>query len=237
MNRKKSEQASFHSPEGEKQTLGYQKLYSFFFPLWGKFRKEKRLKWAEARLPFLMVLLLFCSIAAQAQFGIKGGATFGKIAGESFSNKFNFGFHAGVYADIRLAGDFGLQPEILFNQVSASVQTGLTVDDLLNQGKKGNLDYVSVPVLLRFSHYKLFSLQAGPQFSVLMNPHNSLVQNGKDFFNKSDLSLALGAELHPGKAFRIYGRYNIGLSNIGDITSSSKWTGQQIQAGIGINLL
>jgi hypothetical protein len=35
---------------------------------------------------------------------------------------------------------------------------------------------------------------------------------------------------------RVYGRYNIGLTNINDIDEKDKWKNQQIQLGLGVKL-
>jgi hypothetical protein len=67
-----------------------------------------------------------------------------------------------------------------------------------------------------------------------MNSTQSLVQNGTDAFKKGDLSLLGGVQIHLS-AFRIYGRYGVGLSNLNDITSTQNWKSQMIQLGLGIN--
>jgi len=184
----------------------------------------------------LFGLLLVFNVKAQVQFGVKAGGTFGKIDGASFKSAYNFGINAGVFADIHLIGGLGIQPEVLFNQTNTTVQNHINIDTILNQGKKGNLNYLSIPILLRYKLFKILYIQAGPQFGILMNPHNTLVQNGTDAFKSGDLSLVLGAQLNLGKVVRIYGRYNIGLTNVNDISNSSKWTNQQIQAGVGFAL-
>lgn len=182
-------------------------------------------------------LFLFAAVHAQSfEFGAKVGGTFGKIDGESFKSGYNFGIHAGLFAYI--GGDkVGVQPELLFNQTNTTVKSGnIDAGDVLNQGKKGHLNYLSIPVLLRYNVVKILSLQAGPQFGILMNKDNSLVQNGQDAFKSGDLALALGAQLNLNK-LKVYGRYNIGLSNISDATDSDKWKNQQFQVGIGFVIL
>lgn len=184
----------------------------------------------------ISAMFLFAAAHAQSfEFGAKAGGTFGKLDGQSFKSGYNFGIHAGFFAYI--GGDkLGVQPEVLFNQTKTTVEDNTDVSDVLNQAKKGHLNYLSIPVLLRYNVVKILSLQAGPQFGILMNKNNSLVQNGKDAFKSGDLALALGAQLNLNK-LKVYGRYNIGLSNISDATDSDKWKNQQFQVGIGFVIL
>jgi hypothetical protein len=86
---------------------------------------------------------------------------------------------------------------------------------------------------LRFNIGSLITLNAGPQFSILMNQSDNLIQNGQDAFKKGDLSLVAGAQLNL-TALRIYGRYNVGLQNINDAANQEKWTNKQIQLGVGL---
>ena len=79
----------------------------------------------------------------------------------------------------------------------------------------------------------LLSLNAGPQFSVLLNEDKTLLQSGQSAFKNGDLAMVLGGQLN-FKFLRVYGRYNIGLQNINDIDSKDKWTSQQIQLGLGL---
>jgi len=37
-------------------------------------------------------------------------------------------------------------------------------------------------------------------------------------------------------SLRIYGRYNIGLSNLNDIDNTEQWKSQQIQVGLGLKI-
>jgi hypothetical protein len=79
------------------------------------------------------------------------------------------------------------------------------------------------------------SLQAGPQFGILMNKDKNLLENGKSAFNDGDLSLLGGLQLKISK-LRLAGRYGIGLNNINDISNSEKWKSQAIQLSLGLSL-
>jgi hypothetical protein len=189
-------------------------------------------------LPFFFLLTMAGGASAQGSFkiGARVGTTMYKIDGQSFESGFNFGYHLGGALEIMFSKKFGIQPEVLFNH--SSTRTGDNLGDLvsgLNLSTVTNLNYLSIPVLvnIRPSGGPL-CLQLGPQFGVLMNSTQSLVQNGTDAFKKGDLSLLGGVQIHLS-AFRIYGRYGVGLSNLNDITSTQNWKSQMIQLGLGIN--
>jgi hypothetical protein len=99
------------------------------------------------------------------------------------------------------------------------------------------LDYLSIPLLL---NYRLgggfLSLQAGPQFGILIDKDNSLLQNTSNAFKKGDFSMLGGVQLKVG-AFRINGRYFVGLNNINDLTKDNKWKNQGFQLSVGLALL
>ena len=69
-----------------------------------------------------------------------------------------------------------------------------------------------------------------------MNKDQSLVQNGENAFKGGDLAAVLGAQLNFG-LLNVYGRYNIGLSDIGDISNQGSWKSQAIQIGVGLRIL
>jgi hypothetical protein len=98
------------------------------------------------------------------------------------------------------------------------------------------LNYLSIPILLNYKLIGNFlSLQAGPQFSVLMNQDKSLLQNGGDAFKKGDFSMLAGAQVKLS-AIRISARYAIGLSNINDIDNKDQWKSQGFQLSLGLAL-
>lgn len=82
----------------------------------------------------------------------------------------------------------------------------------------------------------MVSLQAGPQFGILLDNNVNLVENGKQAFKNGNLSLLGGLQLKLAM-FKIYGRYAIGLTNLNDIDNKDKWTSQGFQLGIGFTIL
>jgi Outer membrane protein beta-barrel domain len=190
-------------------------------------------------LPLLAALLFSQAMMAQFHIGFKGGANITKIDGSSFKDKFQYGYHIGGFAEIGLGNKFGLQPEVLFNQVSTSVDSNYkhVYQNVFNSNQSSvKLNYLSIPILLSYKLIGNFlSLQAGPQFGVLISQDKTLLQNGGDAFKKGDFSLLAGAQIK-FSAIRISGRYVIGLNNINDIDNQDQWKSQGFQVSLGLAL-
>lgn len=190
----------------------------------------------------IIIAVSILSVSASAQgikFGPKVGANMGKIDGTGFSDKYALGYHIGGFVEINFNKKLGIQPEILWNQIKSDTVTGFKAvyQNLLNQNSFNDLQlsYLSIPILLNYRPSKLITLQAGPQFSILIDDGKNLLQNGQDAFKKGDLSLLGGIQLNLLK-FRVYGRYAIGLNDISDVGNSQQWKSQTIQVGVGLAL-
>jgi Outer membrane protein beta-barrel domain len=191
---------------------------------------------------FLSAAFMIIASASFAQFikvGIKAGANVGKIDGKSFDEQFKYGYHVGGFVEIKLSDKFKIQPELLWNQVNSDTSGDFRTlyKDALNFNTLSNvkLGYISIPVLVSYSPIKYLSFQAGPQFGILIDKNQNLLQNGKQAFKAGDFSMLGGAQLNIS-SLRIYGRYNIGLANINDIDNKDKWKSQGFQVGVGVAL-
>lgn len=194
----------------------------------------------KSKLIILFVAIL-CTQTLLAQFhlGFKAGANVTKVEGKSFKDEFKSGYALGGFAEIKLSKKLFLQPEILYNQYNTKLDSNY--NNLLGNAFDGltsvKLDYLSIPLLL---NYKLgggfLSLQAGPQVGILIDKDNSLLQNTQNAFKKGDFSMLGGVQLKVG-AFRINGRYFVGLNDINDLTNDSKWKNQGFQLSVGLALL
>ena len=191
---------------------------------------------------FLLIAIAFFAQAANAQFtvGAKVGANLMKIDGKSFKDEFNTGYHAGGFAIIGLGEKFALQPEVLWNQTATKTDTSIRniPADALSAFKNGDvkLNYLSIPVLLNYKFIGNFlSLQAGPQFGVLLNKDENLLDNGKRAFKGGDFSMLGGVQLKVSK-FVASARYVVGLNDISDIDNQEKWKNQGVQLSVGLSL-
>jgi hypothetical protein len=197
---------------------------------------------------FACLLIAFTCIfqTTQAQsfkLGVKVGGNMNKIQGQSFNDGFKFAYHAGAFAEINFNKKWGIQPEVLWNQmggVPSNFQTvygqatNVNISSLFSGDNVFRLDYLSIPILLRYTTVGgLFTFNVGPQFGVVLQQDKTLIQSGQDAFTGGDFSMVGGLQLNL-LMLRIYGRYNIGLKNINNIDQRDKWTSQQLQVGLGI---
>jgi len=188
----------------------------------------------------LLILAIFSMMATAAtaqkfHIGAKAGANINKLNGKSFSDQFSFGYHLGGFFNVGLGKKFAIQPEILFNQINVDTSSSFSSVYKFNQVDKVQLKYLSVPIMLNFKPVKFLTLQAGPQFSVLMNKSKTLLENGRDAFKAGDFAMLGGAQVNIGH-LNIYGRYAVGLSNLNDIDNKEKWKSQGFQIGLGLTL-
>ncbi len=191
---------------------------------------------------FLLISTTYAAVttAQTIHIGAKAGANLTKIDGKSFNEEYKIGYQAGAFLDIDFNKNWGIQPEVLFSQSQTRVDSGFK--EIYQQfpnsviGHKAHLNYLSIPVLLRLNAGNLLTLNVGPQFSILTNKDQTLVQNGKNAFKTGDVAAVFGAEINL-HALKIYGRYNIGLNNLNDISDQDKWKNKQLQFGIGLKIL
>lgn len=190
---------------------------------------------------FALVISVLVFSAAHAQsfhLGIKGGANINKLTGKSFKDEFNFGYQLGGFAELGISKSFSIQPEVLFNESKYRYDSTGSFNEVYNVSNvsKVKLNYLTIPILLSFHPSDIFSIQAGPQFGIMMDQNVKLVQNGKDAFKQGDFSMLAGVQLK-FSTVRLYGRYAIGLNNINQLPEQEKWKSQGFQIGVGFAIL
>ncbi len=186
----------------------------------------------------LLVLIIPMSAMAQAKFGLKGGLNLAKIhvsassggTSASVSSDNLTSFTAGLFLSSMINDKFGIQPELLYSGQGGSSSGG----DL-------KLDYILLPIMLKFYAAESVTLQAGPQLGILMGA-SSGGQNIKDSMNSVDfdLNFGIGVELSGGTELGF--RYVLGLANIVKDTGtgmsgvSITTTNQVMQFTVGFKL-
>ncbi len=141
------------------------------------------------------------------RFGIKAGLNVATISSDDAKAK--AGVYGGVFANIPVAGDFSLQPEVLYSGMGAKNKD--------NSSIRLNLDYISVPVMIQYNIVPALYLEAGPQFSFAINKKIKGDNGSVDatrLYNGFDLGLGLGAGYYFEQGFGITARYVAGLTNI-----------------------
>jgi hypothetical protein len=170
--------------------------------------------------------------------GIKFGANVNKLTGQSFKDQFTYGYHAGVFTEIPLSSKWTIQPEVVFSEVRNDTSSKFSQLYNLNSNRVSEikLSYLSIPLILNYNVTKMVSLQAGPQFGILLDQHKDLLQNGRAAFKQGDFSMIGGLQVKLS-SLRVYARYAVGLNNLNDIDNQDKWKNQSIQIGIGLSIL
>lgn len=190
-------------------------------------------------LTLLAAVLLSQALMAQFHLGAKAGANITKIDGKAFKDEFRYGYHLGGFMEVRLGNKLVLQPEVLFNQFTTSVDSNFSsvYHNAFNSSQSDRkLNYLSIPILLNYKLIGSFvSLQAGPQFGVLMNNDKNLLQNGGEAFSNGEFSMLGGVQFKIGM-IRLNGRYMVGLNNLNDLGNSEKWKSEGFQVSLGLAL-
>ena len=178
------------------------------------------------------VAAILVTATAKAQdfnIGIKGGLNIYNI-NNNYGAKYDnlVGFNLGLIGHIHLAKQLALQPELVYSAQGAKFTSN-------GVETKIKLGYINVPILLQYMFDNGFRLEAGPQFGFLVNAKAKTPNSTADIknnFKKVDVGLGFGiGYVNPESNFGIDARYNLGLSNINENTST-KSTNRGFQVGV-----
>ncbi|RMB57394.1 PorT family protein [Dokdonia sinensis] len=178
------------------------------------------------------ILCVGTFIATQAQefnFGAKAGVNLASIGGDDTDDlDGRTSFHLGLTGTYMLSEQFALQGELLYSSVGAKFEEN---GDGFSGESVTKLDYLSIPLLGRFFVTEGFSLEAGPQISLLLSAKEEfdfsdsfegevISESGEEdvdeFINGLDLGFALGTTYELDMGVFLSARYVLGLSNIND---------------------
>jgi len=170
---------------------------------------------------FIMAILLVAgssSMNAQGiDFGVKAGANFAKLDGDGLDGDNLTSFHVGALLELNVFENFSIQPEVMYSSQGTKIED----EDI-------KLDYLSVPVLAKF--YLIsdkLSLEAGPQFSFLVNDDVPETFETKSF----DFAAIGGLGFNVTNNIFVQARYVVGLT---DTTKDAEVTNKVIQLSVGL---
>ena len=136
-------------------------------------------------------------------FGIKLGANFANISDVSdMSSK--TGFHGGIFSGVKFK-KVAIQGDLLYSQQGAKF--GPT---------KFDLDYVNVPIVLKYYLIQGLNIQVGPQFGFLVNDDIPEGGESKDV----DVSGVAGLGYDLPFGLRFDARYNFGLTDVSKVAGA-----------------
>ena len=181
------------------------------------------------------------SSSSPIQFGIKAGMNVSSLSKDASlqDQKSKIGFNAGVFAHIPLAESFSVQPEVLYSQYGAKVEsvnefTALGTTTRTVESYSTHLDYITVPVMFQYKFVPNFYVEAGPEFGFMVTAKdkgdrtttttsgsNSSTSTAsytedidKDNLNTFNFGLGLGAGYYFTDNFGITARYVAGLTDV-----------------------
>jgi hypothetical protein len=178
-----------------------------------------------------VVILIAFSSNLHAQgvgLGIRVGANFANQSISNASTESITGFHGGAYLVLAFSEKWAIQPELLFSSQGSEVPD-------INEVKE--LDYFSIPVLLRYKPASFLSIEAGPQISSLLSAVNKSGDSIKDEFKNSDFGLALGTTVHLPLGLNAGLRYVWGFTNIDDLQADQEVKNKMFQIYVGWTFL
>jgi len=190
------------------------------------------------KIIFFAFCVLFSNVlfAQGFELGIKGGADVQKISGVSFKEEFAYGYHLGAYTEIKLSKTFSIQPELYYS--AASMNKGNSLDTLYTSidPKKIKFGYINIPILFNIKLSDKVKIQAGPRYGILNNTSLSVKANTEKALKSGDFSFVSGIQLQYSK-IKVYARYQIGLTNMNEISNKENWKSQSIHIGIGLKII
>jgi len=197
------------------------------------------------KLVIVFISLLVLKAHAQDKFaiGIKVGQNFSSVNNVNVDHN-SASYHLGATAVIGIGPMFSIVPEVILTQTKLEANPSvlaLAIDPTFKP-ETFHLNYVAIPVLAQYKPFKSLLFQAGPQYSILLDQKKDGTETARTAFSSGEFALVGGAKLDLG-GFFLYGRYVIGMNNIGSANQLSKnlqdqstWKTRQWQLGIGLSL-
>lgn len=178
----------------------------------------------------LCTLLLCATVTAQTdkvKIGVKAGLNISSLTSDEneLDSSDKTGFTAGIMAEIPLAKNFSIQPEVLYSQ--QGMKFSYSDVDVQNSHYKSTigLNYLNIPVMLKYYVVKGLSVQAGPQIGILLKANNKYQDNflgyeNHETFNLSDYANGIDTAVNFGLGYQFKNkfytdlRYTISYSDI-----------------------
>ncbi|MEN7548723.1 porin family protein [Rapidithrix thailandica] len=172
---------------------------------------------------------LFAVVFAQAQVsgGLKAGLNLNNLnsSQDGFDMDSKLGYHFGAYLEANVSEKFSIQPELLFSAQGA--KRSETYEDFgikISDDTKVNLNYLNVPVLVKFNINEMFNIYAGPQAGFVLSAktkseveamgHSEETEvDIKDDMKSIDFGLTFGVGVNLPAGLNATLRYNLGLSD------------------------
>ncbi len=136
--------------------------------------------------------------AQDMKFGVKGGLNSSTLLGVDGAKSL-IGVNLGGFVEFKVSDKFSVQPELLYSM--QGVKTDMEL----------KLNYINIPVMVKYAVADKFNLQVGPQIGFLMSANLDGVDY-KDNLKSIDFGVNFGAGYDFTKETFLDLRYNLGLA-------------------------
>lgn len=165
-----------------------------------------------------LIVLLFISVNVFTQttvdLGIKGGVNFSGFHTSDSVLTSNVGFNIGGTAQFKLTDSFYFLGELMYNRKGGTQNIRIGTINT-------KLDYIDIPIQMRYYFLKNLSLDAGPQIGFLINNNSeitSLTRKGEviDIGETNDIDFAvnIGFTFDFNSQYSIQSRFSYGVTEV-----------------------
>ncbi|MDY8135770.1 porin family protein [Aquimarina sp. 2201CG5-10] len=178
-------------------------------------------------LLFAIICLIAGLINTQAQearYGIRAGINISSISSDDIPEDLEdnrIGVVVGFLAEFALTEKLGIQPELQYS----------------SQGNKDDnlrVNYLQLPVVLKYNFTDIFNVQLGPQAGIKIWEYEN-----NENYNTFDFAVVGGIGVNITDNFFVDARYALGLSNVFDdegLPTSIDGNSRNIQISVGYRL-
>ena len=204
------------------------------------------------KLLFLSALLLPMLSFAQPgpldiHIGIKGGANFSRMSGNTWTGGYRSGIHGGAFFSAGVK-KIGGQIEAIYSTATFTAQGDRLynlnkITPVLNDlkdtasGSTGSFSasYINIPILLNLKLFGNAIIQLGPQYTtqISINDKDNFVKDADNFLNTSNVSGVVGLWLKLPLKLNAGVRYTFGLSDLNGMPNNETWKNNTIQVHVG----
>jgi len=184
------------------------------------------------------IVTSLCStiVNGQTTFGVKGGVNIANIKTKDMDNeayKPRVSGHGGIYVNHMFNTHFAIQPEVLYSGEGQRFT-------LNNVEHRWSVNYIEIPLMLQVYPAKDFYIEAGPQVGLLLGAKDKMPNDNhvsiKGNFATAQFSVAAGVGFKVADRVTIYGRYNLGFTDIYSYDASIIQHSRVAQVGVAIRL-
>ena len=163
---------------------------------------------------FLLIISTICltvSVSSAQQFSaaVKAGVSTSQISGDNLSGYNKAGFMAGALVSLPMSEKFDLAMEIMYIEKGSRRQSDPENGDY--EYYRLRLNYIEIPVMLRWNFSKRFTFEAGPAIGFLLkeseeDEYGIINRSPERPFNKTELGVGGGMHVHFARNFSFIAR-------------------------------